>query len=273
LSSQEQELRRLRNLDPYPSSDNIQMVRRFREEVQKLYRFLQEAVMQDQLKVPDVRSDVDEFVRRLLRTQRKLRDLAQSRKVAIADKFAFGFSRYDNTFPCRSPVATGDDCTRVLALLAKQLVVVEELTTLAVSNGVDCITLIRRIEVEPSPAGGSSPAGDVLSGTIDNDPQARYHTLPFDLQFVCNETTLRSFLNSLSRSGRFFNVKTVAIDRKVPDNLMRAIEMARNPTPGTLLSQATASPQRKLLMVTMRIDLVEFPNPKSKTGEMTAQPR
>ena len=139
LSGKQEELKRLRSLDPYPSSDNIQILKRDREELQKLYGSLQKAVMQEPLEVADMQSEID-FVDRLRKTQTELRDLANSRGVEIKEDFAFGFSRYNDTFPCRNPVLRPDECRRVLTLLAKQLVVVEKLTKLAISNGVDSIT-------------------------------------------------------------------------------------------------------------------------------------
>jgi len=251
LSGKQEELKRLRNLDPYPSSDNIQILKRDREELEKLYGSLQKAAMQEPLEVAAMQNEID-FVNRLRKTQTELRDLANSRGVEIKGDFAFGFSRYDDTFPCRNPVLRRDECRRVLTLLAKQLVVVEKLTKLAISNGVDNITVIRRTEVEPGVLFGS----DTMPGSITEDPKARYYRLPFDIQVTCSEKALQSFLNSLSQSDWFFTVETVKIGTEIP--------VVRTSAPGTPPTGTTAIPQYKQLLVTMRIDLVEFPSPKPR---------
>jgi hypothetical protein len=253
LSSQQEEFKRLRSLDPYPSPDNIQLLKRDHAELQKLYGSLQEAVMQDPLKVTDVQSEID-FVDRLRKTQTELRALANSHKVEIREDFAFGFSRYNDTFPCRNPGFRADECRRVLASLTKQLAVVEKLMKLAISNNVDGITAIRRTEVEPGVMPGSG--SDTFTGPIAEDQKARYHRLPFDLQFVCTERALQSFLNSLSQSDWFFTVETVKIGTDVP--------MLRARGPDTSPTGTTATPLHKQLLVTMRIDLVEFLSPKSR---------
>jgi hypothetical protein len=245
------ELSRLRSLDPYPSPDNIQILKRDREELQKLYGSLQKAVMQEPLEVAAMQSEID-FVDRLRKTQTELRDLANSRGMQIKQDFAFGFSRYDDTFPCRNPVLRPEECRRVLALLAKQLLVVEKLTKLAISNGVDNIRVIRRTEVEP----GIVYSLDTMPGSITEDPKARYYRLPFDIQVTCSEKALQSFLNSLSQSDWFFTVETVKIGTEIP--------LARASAPGTPPTGTTAIPQYKQLLVTMRIDLVEFPSPKPR---------
>jgi hypothetical protein len=252
LSGKQEELKRLRSLDPYPSADNIQILKRDREELQKLYGSLQKAVTQEALEVADVQSEID-FVDRLRKTQTELRDLAKSRAVEIKGDFAFGFSRYDETFPCRNPVLGRDECRRVLTLLAKQLVVVEKLTKLAISNGVDSITLIRRTEVEP---GALFPGSDTMPGSITEEPKARYNRLPFDIQVTCSEKALQSFLNSLSQSDWFFTVETVKIGTEIP--------VIRTSAPGTPPTGTAAIPQYKQLLVTMRIDLVQFPSPKPR---------
>jgi Tfp pilus assembly protein PilO len=251
LSGKQEELKRLRSLDPYPSSDNIQILKRDREELQKLYGSLQKAVMQEPLEVAAMQSEID-FVDRLRKTQTELRDLANSRGVEIKQDFAFGFSRYDDIFPCRNPVLRPDECHRVLTLLAKQLAVVEKLTKLAISNGVDNIRMIRRTEVEQ----GVQFSSDTMPGSITEDPKARYYRLPLDIQVTCSEKALQSFLNSLSQSDWFFTVETVKIGTEIP--------VVRTSAPGTPPTATTAIPQYKHLLVTMRIDLVEFPSPKPR---------
>jgi hypothetical protein len=253
LNGLQEKLKQLRGLDPYPSPENIQILKSNRAQILKLSLSMQEAIMQDPLKVPDVPNEIA-FVDRLQKTQTELRSLANEHRVEIREDFAFGFSRYNDSFPCRSAALKPDDCRRTLALLSKQLLVVDKLAKLAISNNIDGIVSIRRTEVEPGVSANSS--SDTFPGSIATDAKARYQKLPFEITFVSSEGALQSFLNSLSLSDWFFTVETVKVGSEIPD--IRTSTQPGAPT------DRIASKKYKQLLVNMRIDLVEFPNPKSK---------
>jgi hypothetical protein len=191
----------------------------------------------------------------LRRVQNGLADLARKNGVLVESNFAFGFSRYADSFPCRNPPAKSDECTRILTALAKELTVIEKLTTLAVTNGVDNIVSIRRVDVEPAGSGG-----DTLPGPLPED-KGRYRLLPFDLVFTCGAHALQTFLNSLAQSDSFFIVESAVVNAKGV--------VLPTATPGAFGQAATATgpkrpsaAQHKVMLVTMRIDLVEFIGPK-----------
>jgi len=129
---------------------------------------------------------------------------------------------------------------------------------------VDSITMIRRVGAEP---GSSVSDPDALFGTLNDDPSARYHVMPFELQFISSETALQSFLNALAQSESFFIVKKATVDSKVPSSVIHTIELARTSPAGARPRTIAPASQRKWLLVNMRIELVEFASPQSQTNE------
>jgi hypothetical protein len=257
LSAQQETLQRLRSLPIYPSRDNIQLLQAQRTELQDLNDSLQQAVMRGGLEITNAHNEID-FVDGLRRVQNVLSDLARKNGVLVESNFAFGFSRYADSFPCRNPPAKSDECTRILTALAKELTVIEKLTTLAVTIGVDNIVSIRRVDVEPIGSGGS--AGDTLPGPLPED-KGRYRLLPFDMVFTCGAHALQTFLNNLAQSDSFFIVESTVINAKGIILSTPAPGAFGQAAPGTTPKRPVIQ-QHKLMLVTMRIDLVEFIGPK-----------
>ena len=170
--------------------------------------------------------------------------------------FAFGFSRYDAKFPCRNPVANREECARLLALLSKQLVTVEQLASLLISNRVEEISAIQRTEVEPGEV-----SSDALNLPIQAEPNALYQTYPFELRFSCDTPVLRSFLNNLMQADGLFivralKVETVAVQMKALDALAATGE-----------TEPVGVRRKRRLNVTLQIDLIEFtPTGKPNAG-------
>lgn len=247
LAIQEGELERLRGTKPAPSSENLKVLRSDREQLEAMYGNLVESVSHGTLQAPDLRPV--EFSQMLAQKLGRLRQSARAASVKIPEDFSFGFSRYLSTLPARSlPEA---DAQRALKQLTRELLTVEKLSDLLFANRIDEIRAIRRAEVEP---GGTGT--DALTLTINDDPEALFQSLPFEFEFVCTTETLRSLLNSLSKSDWFFAVRTLSL----------TTEAIAETTAGTTASgEAVASaPARNRLVVKMRIDLIEFPKGKAQ---------
>lgn len=252
LADQQEQLQAVQSHNPYPSSENIKALNQDRQQLQDLFNSLRQELSGDS--VPEVQLDNEiDFSQRLRVTLQDLGDAASKANVTTPPDFAYGFSRYVAAFPCRNPPAKPEDCQRVLALLAKQLAVAEKLSLMAITNGVDAITEVHRTEVEPGP-----PSGDALPVPIVHDPKALYDSMPFELQFVCSPVALQAFLNSLSRSDWFFAVKTLKITTESVAGTTPVPEQAL--LPGQAPVATPKVPARTRLVVTVRIDLVEFPN-------------
>jgi hypothetical protein len=139
-----------------------------------------------------------------------------------------------------------EETKKVLTQLMKQLRAIEKLSELLIESRVDEVIQIRRAEVEPG-----SPSQDALEVPITTDPKGLYDTLPFEFQFACTTQALRNFLNNLSKSEWFFAVRRVQITGEVPP--------ATTGAPSGASSSDAAAARRTRLGVTIRIDLIEFP--------------
>jgi len=274
LAEQKQQLEQLRRGNPVPpSQDNLQSLKRDREQLQELYKNLQETVGHSTVEPPKMKDEI-EFGQLMRETIARLSDLAAKNHVRIPDGFAFGFSRYgpQSPFPCRNPPAKPEECQRLLALLTKQLLVIEKLTGLAVDSGVDEIVAIKRPEVESSAGAGGN--ADALAAAIEQEPKALYHTYPFEIQFACGAKALQSFLNTLSKSDWFFAVKSLKIDTESSTGGSTATTSyapPRGPSPTSPTIPSEKATEVRRLLVTVRIALIEFPHPETKPEKATDQ--
>jgi hypothetical protein len=256
LEGQQRDLQQLRDSAPYPSNENIDIVKLDREKLRNLYAKMQQIAARPPVIPPELERDI-EFSQLMRQTVDRLDRLAQKHRVRVPDGFAYGFSRYDATFPCRNPALASKECKKLLALLAKQLLVIEKLSTLLIDNKVDEITAIRHTEVEK---GASS---DTLDAPISNEDKALYHTYPFELHFMCDTDTLRRFLNDLMQADSFFVVRSIKIDSTA--SRIKAAAPTETETPGTPPPTPVLENQR--LNIILRLDLIEFLAHKPPTGK------
>jgi hypothetical protein len=265
LGDQQRRLAQIRGGNPAPTPENLQSLKQDREQLQQLYMSLQEAIGHSTIETPKMKDEI-EFGQTLRSTITRLQDLTARNHVTTPDAFAFGFSRYGpmNPFPCRNPPSKPEECQRLLALLTKQLFVVEKLTELAVDSGVEVITSIRRPEVEPT--GGTGGGVDTLAASIEHDPKALHYTYPFELQFACGAKALQRFLDALAKSDWFFAVKSLRIDTETLTTSAQTITSVPGRA-GTTFAPGVPTekaPEIKRLLVTAHIDLIEFPGPETK---------
>jgi hypothetical protein len=263
LEEQTSQLNHFLQEKPAPTPENINIVKQDRAKVDQLYQQLLANVSQSRVHAPpDLRPVA--FLQMMASQLAKLRQAAEAANVKIVDGFAFGFSRYAGqppAIPARN--LSEEDTKRVVTLLVKQLRAIEKISTLLIESHADDINLIRRSEVEPT----SGP--DTLDVPVANDPKALYQTLAFEFQFDCTPEALRDFLNSLTKSDWFFAVRKVQVAGEVPST-------EKPGTPGAAAAATpteTAEPKRTRLVVTVRIDLVEFPGKpagKTETGKPEA---
>jgi hypothetical protein len=242
LEGKRSDLDRLLGAKPFPSRENVEVVRKDRERLVEQYQALTQTVSRSSIEVPEMRPVG--FSQLMARVTDRLRRAASAASVKTPDNFAFGFDHYVATLPCRN--LPEDQCKQVLELLVRQLMAVERLGELLIRNRVKEIKAIRRADVEPGGSGTES-----LTTPVNRDPNALYQTLPFEIEFVCNTESLRAFLNELSKSDWFFAVRTLKIDAESKGSTSGG--------PGS----ASASDR---LIVTMRISLIEFPGAPKKEG-------
>lgn len=257
LSDSNNKLTALRNTTPFPSKENIELFRHDYENVRQLYEAMTNAAAHPPIQGPALTRDID-FSQLVRTTVNSLTAAAAEQKVRTPADFTFGFSRYDAKFPCRNPPAHGDECTKLLTLLSKQLMVVETLADFLITNKVEEISAIRRTEVEPG-----ETSADTLNLPINEDPNALYHTYPFELRFSCDMPALRNILNGLTGEPGLFIVRAIKIETIAINKTLDA------PTAGH--DAAPAEPARvvvtRRLNVVLRLDLVEFAPHKLNAGK------
>ena len=252
-------LEQLRGSKPYPSKENVDLLQKELQNFTKQYEMLRAAMSRGKVSLPG-KLDPIMFQQALYQKWGRLQQSAVRANVKLPEKFAFGFGRYLNTTPCAD--AKGDECDRRLQLLMKELLVMENVTDLLISNHVESIRGIRRAEVEPG-----NLSADVLGMAKAPEPSSLYEILPFEFQFVCNTTSLREVVNALSRFEYLFVVRSLTVSTETIQeqvspgpavNPFFAAPSARSLA--TTSSQATI--MHRSLVVIIRLDLVEFPQPR-----------
>jgi hypothetical protein len=253
LEDQQSQLNSLLGTKPAPSPENIEALKRERDQVAQLFAKLQEGTLRPHLIVTNLVRDI-QFTQLLGETVPRLTSMAIRNRVKTTDNFRFGFGRYETEFPCKQAGVTPEDCKKTLELLGKQLLAIEKLGTLLMESHVDEIVRIRRTEVDP---GGQNP--DALDVPITTDPKGLYQSYPFEFEFVCETKALRDFLNSLANAEQIFIVRVVKIDSATTVvTTGGTAPAAGRPTDAVTSTEPTQTSEHRRLTVTVRVDLVEF---------------
>jgi len=256
LETQKSELHRLQDTKPFPSKENIDVLKRDYDQIHRLNGLMQNAAIRDITQPPELERPID-FSQLMRATVARLTELAGKNNVSVGESFAWGFSRYVATFPCTNPAARGDDCKRLLRLLAKQLLMVEKLSGLLIDNKVGAIGAIHRTEVE---TGASS---DTLNTPITDDVKSLYRIYPFEVQFTADTVALRNFLNALAQAENLYIVRSVHITAITQQVRAPAVTASRPPTEfGEFEAKVPEAPkmiETRRLNVTVRLDVIEFP--------------
>jgi hypothetical protein len=250
LEDQQNQLQSLRSQPVFPSKENIDTVKRDREQVAKLYEMLRKAVTLEPMKVADFQSSIL-FAQHMRETLGELADDARRNQVKTPDAFAFGFSRYNDVLPCTKPPINEEECRKILTQLAEQLTVVQKLSKLILGSGIEELTHIRRVDVEPG-----QPGTDALFANLKQEPNALLKTQPLEVQFICDTKALRTVLNNLSKSDWLFPVRSLRLEPSGGSTASSAPTAPAAPgRPG--MPEPVKPVERTRLQVTMRVDLIE----------------
>lgn len=226
-----------------------------------------------------------------------IKQLTENGVLPIPDKFFCGFERYSQELPKKENTV----------LLQKQLKIIEELLTLAANSHVNQILSVKRVEFE-APAKTGSPGGhgggpaSPATKPISRSPKAEplisqngefhyvdspdyiYASMPFELTIKCDTSSLRDFLNAISRSSYVLIPRIVTIDNEKKEAMAARETKTEAPhtSPGDLPPPRRGSVPEPLnelavdvlkqpfvlgeehLSVGLRIDWLEFRTPKKK---------
>jgi hypothetical protein len=233
----------------------------------QLYPLIQAELLPKENKLPSIekedpvawKHDLDDEVSRLNRA-------AKLHGVGLPPNFYFGFSRYQSQSP-------SDEQT---AVLSKQLVGVEALTTILINAQVkDIHGISRTYEEDPHGGGGGSGSAaedaDHLAGYALNAPGNDYTAYPFEVDFDTTVENLRPIVNNLIQSPYVFVLRTLRIENDHPNSPTNGTldQLAGPPAtpmtdagPGEVATTPTKGPQflfgNATLRIKARIDMIEW---------------
>lgn len=272
LAKQRANLEKYRKATPFPSRENLETLRNSSKQAADLFSQITALAGKSIVEIPEYRPI--QWQQNMTKTLDRLLRECDSNKIRTPLDFRFGFSRYSNRLPCggRGMQPESKECQAILAQLSKQLILIEHLTNLLITNQVEELRSIRRTEVESGETGFDALAtGSTEPSTAAKDSQPLYRTMPFELTFVCttdgtNHTGgLRGILNDLMQSPYFLAVRGFKVESET-------IEEQRTGSGGTVIAQSlspTSPPaliplvsdlaaRRNRLVVTLNIELTEF---------------
>jgi hypothetical protein len=248
LQAKQDRIQQLKAAPIPPSKDTIAALRRDRRQLLRHYNDIQQKVSGATITPSPVTRD-PAFNLFLVETLTGLRKAAGNSNTNL-ESFAFGFGHYREAYPCRLAKVRGEDCERLLGVLAKQIMIVDKITRLLFDSGTHAILEIKREQVPPEPLGTDTIPWDGTTKT-----NALYTILPFQFKFACNQTqVLQTFLNKLAGANLFYKVKDLTIETE------KEVEAAVSPARSTVspVESPAKTEARYRLIVTARIDWVEF---------------
>lgn len=253
------QLQQLQNSTPTPNETNVERAGENHKLLQEAQRELFRALSRARLVPPAHIARPIEFAQYVRKQVAQMEQKVGQAKIAVPPNFRFGFSRYATTVPAKNlPRSKLDQ-------LCKQVLVVEELTSLMIAAGVERIDAIKRAEIEPLPK-GASLTEDGLPDPVTVHPEEHYVSMPFELQVVCTAESLQKLLNGIATSERLFVVRVLTIEQETQRPGSEGAERMepkpeeKKPDEDTEPVQAIERPPR--LRVRLRLDFVEVLPPK-----------
>lgn len=236
LTTAESNIRQLVNRDPFPSDENMQVLRQNLDDMSVQLENLQEWMSQGQINFEGIRAPND-FMIKLASNLRSLRTKANQRGVQLPADFYFSFRRY----------AEGDmPSMRHVPRLTRQLQMVAVICELLFEGRIDSIVSIERQEFDAASRDRSSDTGEPevigrgaarfspqpADGTPARDtiheegrkPAAGYAWEKFEIDFTVRETAFWSIMHTLSTTNLLVSVKDVSFEA-----IDRAQERSRSP--------------------------------------------
>jgi len=235
LEQEKLALAKLIDRSNFPSEQNIQaleeVIRKLEGDIKPVRQKLQDSVIYGE------NISGDAFQTRFARTKQQLLEACESAGILLPENFQFGFSFYATNTPSR------DD---TLAL-TQQLSLVERIVRILIEARVNRIISLRRTLVEKNLPPGVSL--DVATGLVDatdiqgsnrdyiaplpTNEKLRYTSLPFLIEFECNENSLRKIINDLSaptpsagqNPAPYFVIRAVEITTTDPN--LRTLDFLR----------------------------------------------
>ncbi|MCX7886404.1 MAG: Amuc_1100 family pilus-like protein [Verrucomicrobiae bacterium] len=254
------QLQQLQNSNPTPTEENLARAEENFKQLQDAQRDLYRLLVRARLTPPAEIARPIEFATHVRKRVAAMEEEVKKAKILVPANFRFGFSRYTTTVPAKNlPRPKLDQ-------LAKQLLVIEELTSLMIAAGVERIDTIKRSEIEPLPK-GASMTEDGLPDPVTVHPEEHYVSMPFEVQVACTAESLRKLLNGIATSPRLLIVRVATIEQEVQRPGMEGSEPAETRRERAKETEEEAEPVQAIekpprLRVRLRLEFVEVLPPK-----------
>jgi hypothetical protein len=196
-----------------------------------------------------------------------LKAAAKLHSVDVPPDFYFGFSRYQNNSPLDAQTA----------VLSKQLLAVDLLSTILVEAPVKNIQAIRRTYEEDSHSGSETGSGtatdpDRAPGYAVKAPGDDYIAYPFEIDFVTTPEALRPIVDKLIQSPSIFVLRSVTVANSNLDSpKIDDLDKMADTQPSSMISTSpgevaattsTKGPQllfgKETITVKIRVDMIEW---------------
>ncbi len=206
----EKALARLKTLiqaQPRPSQEDAQVFASDTQVLAKAYERLIQAAAHPV--IPEEPMEPVKFYQRYLDVLLGITNAAASTGVKLSPNFDMGFGYYTRAIPGANRPA--NDAIKLTGQLVKQLHISEELAKILITNKMEFIKNIRRVDLE----GIQDPY--LLSSPIRSDPDGVFWSMPFELEFSCTAPVLQNLLNHFARSSAFYIVRSLTLNTEFID--------------------------------------------------------
>ncbi len=255
-----QKLHGLQNRSPFPSQENFAKTKELAEQYKNELGLLRSQLAKMEMPLnPDVKPQ--QFQDDLRSTVNRTREKATAAGVTLPKDFYLGFDQYANSLPSE----------RAAPALARQLAIVNRIVLGLIDFKVQSIdTLDRRLLPEEAPA--AAAGGQKKPEVLD-----RYF---FDLAFTAEQAKFRVAFNSLLNPELFLLIRGLSIQNTNPLGPLIAQPnkgfvassgaSASSDFATTATTATTEAPDndlnvilgKELVKVTMRIEILDFVEPK-----------
>jgi hypothetical protein len=264
---QANELKRLQNLAPYPSEENLA---KFREQKGALADTINALATQlSAIRFPEEPLRPNEFQDRLRAAVSATVEKAKTNGVKLPENFYLGENEYQTTLP-------RDESTA--AALGFELQAIQFVVNELIESKADALTALTRLP-EPAPAASPTPrpgSAPKPGGTTAAPQKPLVQRRSFDLTFTIEQPRLRKFLNSVTSSkSQFYILRTIRIRNQAEKGPSRIDVTAEGGAASGIPAAGQVAPGQEaskpgslkfivgteLLEVAARIEIVQFNPP------------
>jgi hypothetical protein len=235
---------------PFPSKENLQAIQAGIDDYSARIQALQSQLAK--MEVPlDEKVTPQQFQDGLRTAVNDIRAKADAGHVKLPDKFYFGFDQYQTQVPTEQAAPA----------LFRQFQVIQSIISRLVDFKVASVDSIVR---PPLPEEGVQPSALKKS----DSPESAIKRFPFDISFTAEQGKFRAVFNSLLGSEPFLIIRSLGIQNTSPQAPAKTSgEALANPLAPAAGDKGDEKKSlqvilgRELLKTTLRMEMLDFPQP------------